>query len=126
MALGVNSEAGKLRAVMVCRPGLAHRRLTPANAASLLFDDVIWVDKAMEDHDVFTGVMRERGIEVLEFHDLLASICSDPVARDWILDRRIVEEEGGTGMLRELRMWLEQIAGGEIGGVAGGGRAGGG
>ncbi|HMC44863.1 MAG TPA: arginine deiminase family protein, partial [Caballeronia sp.] len=107
MALGVHSEAGKLRTVMVCRPGLAHRRLTPANAASLLFDDVIWVDKAIEDHDVFTGAMRERGIEVLEFHDLLAAICGDPIARDWILDRRIVEEEVGTGMLKELRAWLE-------------------
>jgi hypothetical protein len=35
----------------VCRPGLAHRRLTPANREALLFDDVIWVDKAIEDHD---------------------------------------------------------------------------
>jgi arginine deiminase len=109
MALGVYSEAGKLRTVMVCRPGLAQRRLTPANSASLLFDDVIWVDKAMEDHDIFTAAMRERGIEVLEFHALLTKLCEDPMARDWILDRRIVEEEVGTGMLRELRAWLEQM-----------------
>jgi hypothetical protein len=49
MTLGVHSEAGKLRTVMVCSPGLAHRRLTPANCGALLFDDVIWVDKAIED-----------------------------------------------------------------------------
>jgi arginine deiminase len=109
MSLGVHSEAGKLRAVMVCRPGLAHRRLTPGNREALLFDDVIWVDKAIEDHDFFTRVMRERGIEVLELHTLLAQICLDPVARDWILDRRITEEEVGSGMLRELRLWLEQL-----------------
>ncbi|AKJ67538.1 arginine deiminase [Pandoraea thiooxydans] len=109
MTLGVHSEAGKLRTVMVCRPGLAHRRLTPANRESLLFDDVIWVDKAIEDHDFFTGVMRERGIEVLEFGHLLAEICLDSTARDWVLDRRIAEDEVGTGMLRELRMWLEEL-----------------
>jgi len=123
MTLGVHSEAGKLRTVMVCRPGLAHRRLTPANRETLLFDDVIWVDKAIEDHDFFTGVMRERGIEVLEFQHLLAQVCLDPAARDWILDRRIVEEEVGTGMLRELRLWLEDmpaqhLAGVLIGGIA--------
>jgi arginine deiminase len=123
MALGVHSEAGKLRAVMVCRPGLAHRRLTPANCRTLLFDDVIWVDRAIEDHQCFTRVMRERDIEVLEFSHLLAQVCVDPVARDWILDRRIVEEEVGTGMLRELRIWLEempaqQLADVLVGGVA--------
>jgi len=123
MALGVHSEAGKLRTVMVCRPGLAHRRLTPANAASLLFDDVIWVDKAIKDHDVFTGAMRERGIEVLEFDDLLATICGDPVARGWILDRRIVEEEVGTGMLKELRAWLEHMPSGQLAEVLVGGVA---
>ncbi|TAM55704.1 MAG: arginine deiminase [Paraburkholderia sp.] len=123
MTLGVHSEAGKLRTVMVCRPGLAHRRLTPANREALLFDDVIWVDRAIEDHDFFTGVMRERGIEVLEFQHLLAQVCLDPTARDWILDRRIVEEEVGTGMLRELRLWLEempaqQLTDALIGGIA--------
>ena len=123
MTSGVHSEAGKLRTVMVCSPGLAHRRLTPANHEALLFDDVIWVDRAIEDHKVFTGVLRERGIEVLEFHHLLAETCLNAAARDWILDRRIVEEEVGTGMLRELRLWLEempaqQLADVLIGGVA--------
>lgn len=123
MTLGVHSEAGKLRTVMVCRPGLAHRRLTPANREALLFDDVIWVDKAIEDHDFLTRVMREHGIEVLEFQHLLAQVCLDTTARDWILDRRVIEEEVGTGMLRELRLWLEempaqQLADVLIGGIA--------
>jgi arginine deiminase len=110
MPLGVHSEAGKLRAVLVCRPGLAHRRLTPGNREALLFDDVIWVERAIEDHAYFTNAMHERGVEVLEFSRLLAEVCSDPVARNWILDRRIVEEEVGTGMLRELRRWLAEMA----------------
>lgn len=123
MTLGVHSEAGKLRAVMVCRPGLAHRRLTPANREALLFDDVIWVDQAIKDHLCFTRAMQERGIEVLEFSHLLAEVCLDPVARDWILDRRIVEEDVGTGMLRELRLWLEEMPAQQLADVLIGGLA---
>ena len=47
---GVHSEVGKLRTVMVCKPSLAHQRLTPGNCHSLLFDDVIWVQEAQKDH----------------------------------------------------------------------------
>ena len=65
MTFGVHSEAGKLRTVMVCSPGLAHRRLTPANCGTLLFDDVIWVDKAIEYHHTFLQVLRQQGVEVL-------------------------------------------------------------
>ena len=69
---GVHSEVGKLRTVLVCRPGLAHQRLTPGNAADLLFDDVLWVQEAQKDHYDFVLKMRERGIEVLDLHELLA------------------------------------------------------
>jgi hypothetical protein len=44
--LGVHSEVGRLRRVMVHRPGLEHSRLTPSNAEDLLFDDVLWVARA--------------------------------------------------------------------------------
>ena len=64
--LGVHSETGKLRQVIVCRPGLAHRRLTPSNREELLFDDVFWVKQAQKDHDVFSALMRDEGVEVLE------------------------------------------------------------
>ncbi len=66
MSLGVHSEVGKLRKVMVHRPGLEHTRLTPSNAADLLFDDVLWVQQAKAEHDMFCDVMRERGVEVFE------------------------------------------------------------
>ena len=69
---GVHSEVGKLRTVMVCRPGLAHQRLTPGNCHELLFDDVIWVQEAQKDHYDFVLKMEERGVEVLDLHELLA------------------------------------------------------
>ena len=59
MALGVHSAVGKRRKVLIHRPGLGHRRLTPSNAEELLFDDVLWVKKAKEEHDAFAGVMRD-------------------------------------------------------------------
>ena len=70
-SFGVHSEVGKLRTVMVCRPGLAHQRLTPGNCHDLLFDDVIWVHEAQKDHYDFVLKMQERGVEVLDLHDLL-------------------------------------------------------
>lgn len=109
MSFGVHSEAGKLHTVMVCRPGLAHRRLTPRSCGTLLFDDVMWVDKALEDHAVFVQLMRERGIEVLEFRDLLNVVCLDSAARNWVLDRLINEDKIEVGMLRELRFWLQEM-----------------
>ena len=53
---------------VVHRPGLEHTRLTPSNAEELLFDDVIWVKRAKEEHDAFCELMRERGIEVEHAH----------------------------------------------------------
>ncbi len=75
--LGVWSEAGKLRRVLVCAPGLAHQRLTPENCNELLFDDVIWLQQARRDHFDFVAKMDDRGVEVLELQDLLADVVAD-------------------------------------------------
>jgi len=69
--LGAQSEVGTLRTVLVHRPDLAHERLSPSNCHELLFDDVIWVRRARQEHDAFVDVMREQGVEVLLLHDLL-------------------------------------------------------
>ena len=107
--LGVHSEVGKLRKVLVCRPGLAHTRVTPINCDELLFDDVFWVEQAIKDHADFCMKMRERGIEVLDVHELLADVLTIPENRKWVLDRRITEDHVGVGMLRELRSWLNEM-----------------
>ena len=121
--LGVHSEVGKLRTVMVCRPGLAHQRLTPGNRAELLFDDVLWVQEAQKDHYDFVLKMKERGVEVLELHDLLAETVSDPQARAWILDRRITANDVGPGTVPLLRAFLDEMPAAKlaehlIGGIA--------
>ncbi|MCI4441259.1 arginine deiminase [Tibeticola sp.] len=106
---GVHSEVGKLRTVLVCRPGLAHQRLTPGNAADLLFDDVLWVQEAQKDHHDFVLKMRERGTEVLDLHELLAETMKDEVARAWVLDRRITVNDVGGGAARVVRPWLDEM-----------------
>ncbi len=106
---GVHSETGKLRQVIVCRPGLAHRRLTPSNCQELLFDDVFWVKQAQKDHDVFSGFMRDEGVEVLDVNVLLAETLEIAGGRAWVLDHRITPNEIGFGMNSELRNWMDEL-----------------
>lgn len=109
VTLGVHSETGTLRQVIVCRPGLAHRRLTPSNCDALLFDDVFWVKQAQKDHDVFVSLMQARGVDVLEVHDLLTQTLEIAEARKWILDQRITWNEIGVGMVSDLRAWMDEL-----------------
>jgi arginine deiminase len=120
---GVHSEVGRLRKVLVCAPGLAHRRLTPTNADELLFDDVLWVEMAQRDHADFANKLRTRGVEVVELHDLLAQTMAIPQAKSWLLDHKIVPNEVGVGLIDGTRAFLEtleprQLAEYLIGGLA--------
>lgn len=121
--VGVFSEAGRLRTVLVAAPGLAHTRLTPDTCRDLLFDEVLWVERARADHEEFRSVMASRGVEVLELHDMLTTVVTDPRARDWILDRRITAEDVGLGLMAPTREWLvsltpDRLAEHLIGGVS--------
>jgi len=107
---GVHSEVGQLRKVMVCAPGRAHQRLTPSNCDSLLFDDVLWVDNAKRDHFDFMQKMRDRGIEVVEMHNLLAETLAVPEGKKWILDNQVVPNQVGLGLVDEIRSYLEGLS----------------
>ena len=107
--IGAYSEVGKLRKVLVCRPGKAHERLTPANCQDLLFDDVFWVQQAKTDHYDFRAKMEERGVEVVEMHELLTETLADKEARAWVLDRKVTVDQVGIGMLDDLRAWLDEM-----------------
>src|SRR6478752_6741514 len=109
--LGANSEVGTLRTVMVHRPDLAHERLSPTNCHDLLFDDVIWVSRAQQEFDAFVEVMRERDVEVLLFHELLAETLDDGDAKEWLLERKLRPEEVTTMFARELTSWMSGMSG---------------
>ena len=108
-AYGVHSEVGRLRKVLVCAPGLAHRRLTPTNSDDLLFDDVMWVDNAQRDHHDFVNKLRNRGVDVVELHELLAQTMAIPEANAWLLDRKIVSNQVGIGLIDATRAFLESL-----------------
>jgi arginine deiminase len=107
MPFGVHSEVGRLRQVMVHRPGLEHTRLTPSNAEELLFDDVLWVAKAKSEHDAFREVMRDRGVEVFEAEQLLAEALVKPEVKDWVSDHILSEREVGITASRRAREWVQ-------------------
>ena len=122
MPLGAYSEVGRLRKVMVHRPGLEHSRLTPSNAEELLFDDVLWVARAKAEHDMFREAMRERGVEVFEAEQLLAEALVKPEAKDWVCDHIVSERQVGINAARVAREWVEtqdavQVAEFLIGGI---------
>jgi arginine deiminase len=103
MALAVDSEVGRLRQVIVHRPGLELMRLTPSNAARLLFDDVLWVERAREEHDAFVAVLRQRGVTVHLFGDLLRETLCNPDARRYVLDRVFDERFCGPMAIDAIR-----------------------
>src|ERR1700742_3216421 len=85
--LHVGSEAGRLRRVILHRPDLELKRLTPSNKDVLLFDDLLWVRRARAEHDGFADVLRDRGVAVHLFGDLLTETLAIPAARTLVLDR---------------------------------------
>lgn len=106
----VGSEVGRLRKVLVHRPGLSLQRLTPSNASDLLFDDVLWVRKAGEQHDEFVTLLRERGVEVLLLEEMLAETLDQvPSSRLDILDSVVHELTVGIGLADELRGFLAEM-----------------
>ncbi|MFE4368032.1 arginine deiminase [Streptomyces sp. NPDC056835] len=105
MGFHVDSETGRLRRVILHRPDLELKRLTPGNKDTLLFDDVLWVRRAQEEHDAFAALLRDRGVQVHLFGDLLRESLDLPAARRLVLDRVFDEKEYGplaTGHLRAI------------------------
>jgi arginine deiminase len=105
----VASEVGVLRRVLLHRPDLELRRLTPTNCESLLFDDVLWVKKARQEHDAFADTLRDQGVEVLYVGELLAEAMKDDDARRWLLDRVITEVDLGRDLAGPLRAHLDGV-----------------
>src|SRR5437660_670108 len=105
---GVHSEVGRLRKVLVHRPDLSLTRLTPSNHDELLFDDVLWVERAQWEHDQFVRVLRDRGIEVYYLQDLLAeALAASPEARTALVEAVVDQSTVGWALVDELREILD-------------------
>jgi arginine deiminase len=120
--LHVGSEVGPLRRVVLHRPGNELKRLTPANKDELLFDDVLWVKRARQEHDAFADALAERGVEVLYLHELLDETLDIAAARQAVLDSTLAAAHLGPSLAPAVREWLEplpsiELAGWLIGGI---------
>ncbi len=121
--LGVHSEVGKLRKVMVHRPELSLQRLTPTNHDDLLFDDVLWVERAQYEHDQFVERMRERDVEVYLLRDLLAeALSASDECRRRLIELTASEYTVGVSLVDTIRSALwemkpDQLATHMIGGL---------
>jgi arginine deiminase len=112
--LYVGSEVGTLRRVLLHRPDLELRRLTPTNKDELLFDDVLWVRRARQEHDAFADALSERGVEVLYLHELLAETVAIPEARALVLQRTVEAALLGPYFGAAVGEWLNSLPAPEL------------
>jgi arginine deiminase len=99
---GVASEVGQLSQVIVHRPNSEITRLTPANCRGLLFDDVLWLERAQQEHDAFVQLLRGQHVIVHYVDDLLISALSHEEGRRFALDRALRPETLGPALAYRL------------------------
>lgn len=118
----VTSEIGRLREVILHRPGRELRRLTPSNKSSLLFDELVWVGKAQEEHDGFAMLLTDEGVRVRLFDDLLTTALEQSGVREGVIEAIVTENVCGVELVDRVRGFLadappRELAGLLIGGV---------
>ncbi|BBY65828.1 arginine deiminase [Mycolicibacterium helvum] len=111
MTFAVNSEIGQLRQAVLHRPGLELARLTPENIGALLFDDIVWASKAKEEHDAFAQALRDKGVQVHYFGELLAQTLELSEGRDFVLDRLCTPQLLGPSLAGPVRRLFEDLDG---------------
>lgn len=106
MNFHVGSEVGQLKRVLLHHPDLALRRLTPDNCHQFLFDDILWVKKARQEHDVFIDALKEHDVEVYFFEKLFTEVLDLAEGRQWIIDHCIKRDHYGHSLYDELYAYL--------------------
>ena len=107
---GANSEVGRLRTVMLHRPGPELARLTPRNNDSLLFDGIPWVGRAQDEHDAFAQALRDHDVEVLYLVELLTETLENPAAREQIIESTTATLHLGDGLRDYLTAAMVDLA----------------
>ena len=107
--LGLDSEVGALRVVILHRPGAELARLTPRNNDQLLFDGLPWVARAQDEHDAFAELLRSRGVEVLLLSDLLTEALESGAARMHGIAAAVDDRRLGVPLAHELSAYLRSL-----------------
>lgn len=103
-AIHVTSEIGKLKIVMLHRPGKEIENITPDSMERLLFDDIPYLPIAQKEHDFFAKTLTDQGIEVIYFEKLAADALSDDGVRKEFLNRMIAESGYAVGVIHDALM----------------------
>lgn len=91
-SIHVTSEIGKLKKVLLHRPGNELLNLTPDTLSDLLFDDIPYLAEAQREHDMFAKALIENGVEVVYLEDLVAEVIgSNERIRDKFIRQFIIE-----------------------------------
>ncbi|WP_108652375.1 arginine deiminase [Dongshaea marina] len=117
----VGSEIGQLRRVLLHRPELSLKRLTPSNCQDLLFDDVLSVERAGEEHDQFAQVLRDQDVEVFLLRDVLAETLAIAEAKEWLLANQVSDYRLGPSFANDVRRYLSELPNTEIASIMIGG-----
>lgn len=117
----VDSEIGALREVVLHRPGRELRRLTPSNKDDLLFDELVWVDKAQEEHDGFALTLAEEGVRVRLLDDLLARALADDAEREGLVTDLVTADTVGVELVERVRGHLRELPPAALAGAVTGG-----
>lgn len=105
----VDNEVGRLRTVLLHRPGAELKRLTPRNNDTLLFDGIPWVGRAQDEHDAFAEVLRQHGVEVIYLVDLLIEALAIEPARRECIDAVLADPRHGDTLRAVLRAHLDAL-----------------
>jgi len=106
---GADSEAGRLRTVLVHRPGAELKRISPRSRGRLLFDRLPWVARAQEEHDAFTQILRDHGVEVLYVTELLQDALEYAAARDAAISSALDDRPLGDDLRGVVRDHLADL-----------------
>ena len=111
MAIHVKSEIGKLKKVMLHRPGQELEHLVPEDLERLLFDDIPYLKTAKIEHDMFAEIMQGQGVEVVYLEDLTAEVLKNPEKKEQFVREFIAEGGASATKVREqLYEYLMNIA----------------
>jgi arginine deiminase len=113
-AHGADSEVGRLRTVVLHRPGPEIKRLTPRNSADLLFDAIPWVERAQEEHDVFAETLTQNGVEILALRDLIVDALHVDEARRTLVEQTLIDCRIGDELRRALARQLHDLTAAEL------------